>query len=137
MSDVAARQGVVALLREANAAFAAGDAERWAACFAEDARMLLLHRDALAGRPAILDFWRTAFARLDTSAWEWTTEMLEVDGDHADALTVYTERLIDREAGTHSLVRGRLVWWIRRQPDGAWWVEFLMNSHSHPVEPIA
>ncbi len=137
MSDEAARQGVVALIREANAAFAAGDAERWAACFADDARMLLLHRDELAGRPAILEFWRTSFARLDTSAWEWTTEALEVEGDHADVFTVYTERLSDREADTRTRVRGRIAWWIRRQGDDAWRVTLLMNSHSHPVEPIA
>ena len=64
-SDTAVR----ALIAEADAAFAAGDAERWAACFTDDARVFLLHREPLVGREAIRDFWDSAFARLDTSAW--------------------------------------------------------------------
>jgi hypothetical protein len=64
-----AHQAVSDLLHEADAAFAAGDADRWAACFEEGGR-------------------------------------------------------------------GRLVYFLRRDAAGAWRIRLLMNSHSHPMEPI-
>lgn len=136
MSSSAVDPGVLDLLREANAAFAAGDAERWAACFAEDGRAILLHRESLDGRAAIREFWRAAFARMDTSAWEPITELVDVHGDHAYTYGTYTERLRNREDGSRTLVRGRLVYFLRRDTDGTWRIRLIMNSHSHPMEPI-
>ena len=131
-----AYQAVNDLLHEADAAFAAGDAERWAACFDEDGRMFLLHREALEGRAAIEEFWRASSARLDTSDWNPATDLLDVNGDRAYAFRTYTERLLNREDGARTLVRGRLVYFLRREAAGAWRIRLLMNSHSHPAEPI-
>jgi len=136
MSSSPAHQAVNDLLSEGDAAFAAGDADRWAACFEEDGRMLLLHREALEGRAAIHEFWKASSARLDTSDWNPATDLLEVHDDHAYAFRTYTERLRNREDGSRTLVRGRLVYFLRRQVTGDWRVRLLMNSHSHPMEPI-
>ncbi len=124
------------LIAEADVAFATGDAERWAACFTEDAQLLLLHREALIGRPAILAHWRITSARFDTSAWEPAIELVEVSGEMAHAYTTYTERLLDRTDGSRTLVRGRLSYWFRREEKAGWHISLLMNSHSHPMEPI-
>ena len=131
-----AHQAVSDLMNEADAAFAAGDADRWAACFEEGGHPFLLHREPLEGRAAIRDFWEPFFARLDTSDWKPATDVLEVHGDHAYAFGTYTERLLNREDGSRTLVRGRLVYFLRRDAAGAWRIRLLMNSHSHPMEPI-
>ena len=131
-ADRAVRQ----LIAEADGAFPAGDADRWAACFTDDARVFLLHRDPLVGRREIFEFWEASSARFDTSAWEPEIDTIARHGDHAYAFTRYTERLLDRQDGTRTLVRGRLIYWMRREDPGDWRIHLLMNSHSHPMEPI-
>ena len=136
MTSSPAHQAVNDLLHEADAAFAAGDAERWAACFEEDGRAFLLHRGAIEGRAAIREYWQPFFARLDTTDWNAATDLLEQHGDHAYAFRTYTERVLNREDDSRTLVRGRLVYFLRREAAGAWRIRLLMNSHSHPAEPI-
>ena len=136
MTDDAAELAVRALLDRFHAAFAAGDAEGFGACFAEDGTVVLLHSEALVGRDAIVDAWRTLSARFDTSDWEPVTEFVDVDGDHGAAYSTYTERLLDRQDGSRRLVRGRLVHLFRAEPDGTWRIRLLMNSHSRPIEPL-
>ena len=135
MSGESDRDDVAELLRASDAAFAAGDADAWASCFSEDGRMFLLHRDALDGPAAIREAWRGFFGRHDTSAWEPETDIVDVHGKHAYVFRTYTERLLSREDGARTLVRGRLVYFLRN--DGAGWrIRLLMNSHSRPMEPI-
>ena len=136
LHDVAERDSVTEVLDRSHAAFAAGDAAAFAACFTEDAQLHLLHREAAVGRETIRELWREFFARADTSAWEPRLEVLAVSDDRAHAFSIYTERLLNREDGTRTLVRGRLVHFLRREADGAWRITLLMNSHSHPMEPI-
>lgn len=128
-------RAVADLLSEADAAFAAGDADRWTACFEEDGRVWLLHLPALEGRAAIREYWQMMSERVDTSDWNPTTELVELLGDRAVAFRTYTERLRRLEDGSRTLVRGRLAVLMRRHPDG-WRIRVLMNSHSHPMEPI-
>ena len=136
MTEDADRDRVSELLDRSHAAFAAGDADAFAACFAEDARLFLLHNEAAEGRDAIREKWRSGFDRFDTSAWEPHLEILDVNDDRAHAFSTYTERLLNREDGSRTLVRGRLVHFLRRGADGEWEITLLMNSHSHPTEPI-
>jgi len=135
MTPAGAERAVTDLLAEADAAFAAGDADRWAACYEPDGRTWLLHSDAHEGREAIRASWRDAWVRLDTSDWNPATELIEVHGDDAIAFRTYTERLRNRKDGSRTLVRGRLAILMRRGADG-WRIRLLMNSHSHPMEPI-
>ena len=137
MTDDPERDGVVELLDRSHAAFAAGDADAFAACFADDAQLLLLHREAVVGRDAIRDLWRDFYSRFDTSAWEPRTEIVELHDGRAHALSTYTERLLKREGGSRTLVRGRLVHFLQRGTGGQWEITLLMNSHSHPMEPMA
>ena len=124
------------LLRESDAAFAAGDADRFAALFTEDARLLLLHREPIEGRTAIHDYWDGFFGRFDASEWEPHRDIVEVHGERAHAFGTYTERLRNREDGSGRLVRGRLIHFLRHEADGIWRISLLMNSHSHPMEPL-
>jgi uncharacterized protein (TIGR02246 family) len=135
MTSAADQRAVADLLAESDAAFAAGDPDRWAACFEPDGRAWLLHGEALDGRAAIREYWQTMSERLDTSDWNPVTELVQLEGDHAFAFRTYLERLRNRETGARTLVRGRLAVLMRRGQDG-WRIRVLMNSHSHPVEPI-
>jgi uncharacterized protein (TIGR02246 family) len=137
VTDAQDAEAIAALLRRFHDAFAAGDADALAECFTEDGQMHLLHSEPALGREAIRTRWRSGFERLDTSDWTPITDFTERRGDRAFAFGTYTERLLDRRSGARTLVRGRLVHWMARQTDGAWRVTFLMNSHSHPMEPIA
>jgi uncharacterized protein (TIGR02246 family) len=132
----AASDAITALLAEADSAFAAGEAERYAALFADDARLLLLHREEIIGAPAILAHWRATMPRFDLSAWEPRLVLAEEHDDRAYVHTTYTERLLTRETGERTLVRGRLIYFLRREPRHGWRIGLLMNSHSHPMEPI-
>jgi ketosteroid isomerase-like protein len=132
MSD---EPGATALLDRFHAAFAAGDVGRCTTLFADDAKLCLLYREALDGRDAIRAWFEESFERVDTSAWEPRTELLEVHDDAAYAYGTYTERLRTRADDSRQLVRGRLVFFLRRSPEG-WRIRLLMNSHSHRMEPI-
>ena len=136
MTDPQDLEAIAALLRRFHDAFAAGDADALAECFTEDAQMHLLHSEPGLGRDAIRERWRGGFERVDTSDWTPVTQLTELAGDRAFAFSTYTERLLDRRSRERTLVRGRLVHWMAREADGGWRVTFLMNSHSHPMEPI-
>lgn len=132
-----ATEEVRAAIAEADAAFAAGDAQRFSALFSPDARLYLLYQEPAIGRDAIRERWVRMFEVLDTSAWEPVTEHVEVHGPHASAFATYTERALDRRDGSRRLVRGRLAYWLRRSAAGTWEITLLMNSHSHQPEPLS
>ena len=136
MTHSAEATAVMALLGEFHTAFAAGDAARLAGHFTEDGQLYLLHSEAALGRDAIRERFGTGFDRFDTSAWAPDTQLTELRGDRAIAFSTYTERLLDRQSGARTLVRGRLVHWMARDLDGTWRIMLLMNSHAYPMEPI-
>ena len=117
-------------------AFAAGDAVALAEQFTDDARLLLLHGDAIEGRDAIRAHWVESFERYDTSAWRTELLVIDVHRDQAWTVSTYSEVLVPRDVGQGSrqLVRGRLVRFLRREADGRWRVSLALNSHSRPVE---
>jgi uncharacterized protein (TIGR02246 family) len=127
-----------AALEAFDAAFASGDAEALAARFTPDARLLLLHAEAIEGRDAIRAHWARLFAQWETGAWRTEPLTLDVHGDHAYAIATYTETLVPRDPslGHRRLVRGRLVRFLRRDDDGRWRVTLALNSHSRPVELV-
>jgi len=81
--------------------------------------------------------WTRLFARFDTSAWQTERVIVDVHGDLAYTLSTYTEILVPRKpgAGVPERVVGRLVLFLRREPDGEWLVNLALNSHVRPVEP--
>jgi uncharacterized protein (TIGR02246 family) len=128
--------GIEALFAEHDAAFAAGDADRFARTFCEDGRMLLVHSETLRGHLAIAEPFRRAFETFDTSSWLARTEVLDLAGDHAWAVRSYTETLVPRDGGPRRQVVGRLVSCLRREPDGRWRIAVQMNNHTRPIEEL-
>lgn len=130
-----AKDEVRAALALFDRTFAAGDGAALAELFTDDGRMLLLYREPLEGRAAIREYNERVFAEWDPGAWRTTPDIVEVHGDRAYALTIYSETLVHRAGEKPSLlVNGRLVHFLRRDPDATWRVAVVMNSHSRRVE---
>jgi uncharacterized protein (TIGR02246 family) len=127
---------VLAALAEFDRCFASGDAEALSEMFTVDAQLLLLHREATEGRGAILSHWTRLFGQYDPGAWRTEPQTVEVHGDHAYALSFYSETLVDRSGGVSLMVWGRLVFFMRRDPGGPWRMATVMNSHVRPVEQV-
>lgn len=127
---------VRAALAEFDRTFASGDAEALAALFAEDAKLLLQHGEPIEGRPAILEQWTRLFGSYDASSWLAEHQVVEVHGDRAYSLSVYSETLVHRGHEPSRSVKGRLILFQRRDPDGAWRIVLAMNSHVRPIEVI-
>ena len=115
--------------------FASGDADALTERFAPDARLLILFSPELVGRDAIRDHWRGVFGDYDPGAWRSTHDVVEVHGDRAYAQTTYEETLVHRRGEAALRVRGRLILFLRRDPEG-WLVTLAMNSHRQPIERI-
>jgi uncharacterized protein (TIGR02246 family) len=125
---------VHAALQAFDRCFVAGDADGLTDLFAADAQMLLLHSAPIVGRESIRGPWRRTFARFDTSAWRTDPLIVEVHGDRAYVLAVYTETLVPYADDPSQSISGRLVQFMRRDPDGAWRFSLVLNSHVRPVE---
>ena len=131
------RDGVIALLRAHDAAFAQGDAH--------GVRRPLLRRRATppaaprshhrSGRR------RGALGRLLRSLRHLRLGHVAGAGGGPRSiapmtLSTYTETLVPRGEGPRVAVNGRLVAFLRRESDGAWRIEMLMNSHTRPMEDL-
>jgi len=116
--------------------FASGDADSLAELFADDARLLLLYQEPLEGRAAIRTHWATLFADWDPGDWRAEHDVVDVHGDRAYSLSTYAETLRKRDGTAAIVVRGRLVHFLRRDPDGTWRVTLAVNSHSRPSERL-
>lgn len=127
---------VRATLLQFDRAFVAGNADELASCFADDAVQLLLHAEPMEGRPAIRAHWARLFADWDPGAWTAEQPIVEVAGDLAHALSIYAETLVKRTGEVRMEVRGRIAFFLRREPDGEWRITLVMNSHSRPSERI-
>lgn len=127
---------VRAALTDFDRCFAAGDAAALAEHFAVDAQLLLLHRDPIEGRASIQAYWHGFFTAYDPGAWQTDLRILDVHADRAYAMAVYSETLVHRGADPSRMVHGRLVFFLRRDPDDRWRVTMVMNSHVRPVEVV-
>jgi uncharacterized protein (TIGR02246 family) len=126
-----AREDVVrtihAIDREFMDAVAAKDAQRVAALYAEDARIMMPGRPAISGRSEILSFYKAAFQGLVESILLDTTD-IEVSGDLAYAAG--SNRITLRPPGQAPREeRGKYVAVYRRGPAGDWKV--VVDSYSN------
>jgi uncharacterized protein (TIGR02246 family) len=126
----------LAVLAEFDRCFASGDAGALSEIFTMDGRLLLLHREAIEGRSAIMSHWTRLFSEYDPGAWRTESQTVEVHGDRAYALSSYSETLVNRSGGASLMVWGRLVFFMRRDPDNTWRMATVMNSHVRPVEQV-
>lgn len=113
---------------------AAGDAERIAAFYTDDAIMMGPDAPSVTGIDAIragsVDFYKQ---------YEWSTqepvEELQVLGNWAFTRTTWSGTRTDKSTGTAVQVSGKAVHIYRRQPDGTWKIAIDIFNFDHPVDP--
>ena len=123
-ADSAAAVDGIALSAQAfSRALERGDAEGMAAQYVDDAVLVPPGGRMIAGRDSIRAFWTPRNPDFRTLAHSLTTDRLEVAGDVAiEVGTWRQEGQLREEAPRESAGRYLVVW--RRQPDGAWKMQF-------------
>lgn len=104
--------------------------------FTEDGRLLAQFTQPVTGRDAIRRHWAGVFARYDTIAWEVDYLAMEVHSDRAYALATYDETA-KAKSGRVVRIKGRSVYFLRLDVDGAWRITVALNSLAAPPEEIA
>jgi uncharacterized protein (TIGR02246 family) len=112
------------------------DSDAMAEASTADSELLLQDHDAIVGRDAIREFWRTVFADNRTAAFEAGYPVVEVHTDRAYALGWYRETAVERDGGRTWLITGRAVVFMRCEADGIWRFTLLLNSHDRPPQEI-
>ena len=111
----------------------AGDAERNAAFYAEDAIIMQPGESSEKGANAI----RTGLAGF-FDAYEWNSqepiEQLQVLGDWAFTRTAWSATRTDKKTGVAAKVLGKAVHIYRRQPDGTWKIVIDIFNYDHAVD---
>jgi uncharacterized protein (TIGR02246 family) len=112
-------------------AFAAGDAQTFVDLFTEDAKALLHEESALIGRTAIGQMLTELFAMVDTAAFEVDYDIVDVHDDRAYVLATFHETLQPKDGVASAIdVDGRLVYFWKRDENGAWRVARLLTSRA-------
>jgi uncharacterized protein (TIGR02246 family) len=130
-ADVAA---IEQALRGDEAAVAAGDLEAWLSLFAEDIVLMPPNEPTVAGKDAVRAENLPLFEGFDMRE-TLSAEEIEVAGDWAFAVTTFSFEATPKEGGETTTETGRIMWIMRRQPDGGWRAaRVIWNSDSPPAE---
>lgn len=131
--SAAAADGIALSAQAFSRALERGDAEAMAAAYVDDAVLVPPGGRMVAGRDSIRVFWTPRNPDFRTLAHSLTTDRLEVVGDVAVEVGTWRQegRLRDEEP-RESAGRYLVVW--RRQPDGAWKMQFDSWTAPFPVD---
>jgi ketosteroid isomerase-like protein len=108
--------------------FAQNDVAQLAACYTEDAQMMVANMDVISGRPAIASVFK--FTAVKGHVLEFKTQDLEVHGSTAVEVGRYTRRRDD--GSTFDRGKYMVVW--KRSADG-WRIHRDMFSTSMAKTP--
>jgi uncharacterized protein (TIGR02246 family) len=121
--STAAAQAIAQSAQAFSRALERGDAEGMAAQYVDDAVLVPPNGRVIAGRDSIRVFWTPRNPDFRTLAHSLTTDRLEVAGEVAvEVGTWRQEGQLKDEQPRESAGRYLVVW--RRQPDGAWKMQF-------------
>lgn len=121
--SAAAAAGIAESASAFSRALERGDAAGMADQYVADATLVPPNGGMITGREAILAFWTPRNPEFRTLAHSLTTDRLEVSGEVAvEVGTWRQESQLRDEPPRQSAGRYLVVW--RRQPDGAWKMQF-------------
>ncbi len=101
------------------AALNAGDADAWAACFANDAVQMPPHFGANSGKAAI-EGWSKGFLSIFTCKFSLSVEEVQAAGGWAFERGRYDIALTPRAGGESMKDNGKYITIYQHQPDGSW-----------------
>ena len=97
----------------------ASDAERCSAMWAADGVLMPPHHPSVQGHPAIVQYFRTLFAR-SRFRFAFTSSDIRIDGDTAVERVTYTATIWPGDDAPPIEDAGKGVHVYRRQPGGPW-----------------
>lgn len=125
------KQAIASALKEATAAHHAGDAERWAAVFADDAIAMPPNQPAISGKAALQQWAGERFSKFKSTA-EIKPVEIEVAGDWAFVRTAVSGAFTPKDGSAAMELDLKEIAIYRRQPDGAWKVARLITNSNRP-----
>jgi len=131
-ADVAAIEGLVdELVRVA----LAGDAEAFAALYADDAIMMAPESPDVVGIEALRSWMEEGFAAFSVDAFDMVSEETVVSGDWAYDRGTITETLTPTGSEESMALAFRYMMVLQRQAAGSWKIaRFIANSNTPPLE---
>lgn len=134
-ADAAADEAAIrAILDSATAAHAAGDAQRLAALFTDDAVFMRDGDTAISGRAALEGYIGSVFAANVSTAAIRPVE-IQVSGDWAFARTSVSGALTPKDGRPPVQFDLKEIAIYRRQADGRWKVARLIGNGNRPAAP--
>ena len=118
-------------------AWKAANAERLADLYTTDAFVLYPNQPALAGRSAILAYFKSFFAEFAQEDFELMSAEIEVVGPWAFDRGIYRWRAMPRAGGEAIADYGKYLVILQRQPDGSWKVARDMDNSDRPLAQSA
>jgi ketosteroid isomerase-like protein len=112
---------------------AAGNVEKIASMFTDDAVLLPPNDSALFGRDEILSWWKEYFEFFKIASSVETEREVSIAGDQAFDRTAFTVTIVPKEHGAriHDDIRSLTVW--RLNPDGEWKISHQIWNSTKPV----
>lgn len=131
--SAAAARGIAVSAQAFSRALESGDADGMAAQYVDDAVLVPPGGRLIAGRDSIRAFWTPRNPDFHTLAHSLTTDRLEVAGDVAVEVGTWRQEGQRRDEAPQEAAGRYLVVW-RRQPDGAWRMQFDSWTSPFPEE---
>ena len=127
------RAGINKIRNEYVSAWKSANADEMAKLYTEDALVLYSNQPAIAGRSAILAYFKSFFARFRQEVFELTSAEIEVAGPWAFDRGTYRWRGVPRTGGDAIDDNGKYLVILKRQPDGSWKVARDMDNSDRPL----
>ena len=128
LPDSAVPDGLRAMLDGFDAAFRADRGADVATFFTHDARLQWPEMEDIVGREAIQRAFADFTTAVHTISWQPSYQVVDVHGHRAYLLGRFVEVRQVRETGEVERVLGRIVYFCRRESDGAWRIAHAMTS---------
>ena len=119
------------------AAWKAADAEQLADLYAADAFVLYPNQPAVAGRSAILAYFKSFLAEFAPEDFELTSDEVVVAGPWAFDRGTYRWKAVPRAGGDAMVDNGKYLVILQRQPDDSWKVARDMDNSDRPLAQSA
>lgn len=132
-----ARTGIDSTRSHYVAAWNAANAEAIAALYDDDALVLYPNQSAVAGRSAILSYFKGFFSEFEQKGFDLTSDEIEVAGPWAFDRGTYRWQAVPRAGGDRIEDHGKYLVILRRQADGSWRVARDMDNSDRPLSQMA
>jgi uncharacterized protein (TIGR02246 family) len=131
------RAGINKTRNEYMSAWRAANADQLANLYTTDALVLYPNQSAVAGRIAIVAYFKSFFAEFAQKDFELTSAEIEIVGPWAFDRGTYRWRAVPHAGGDPIADYGKYLVILQRQTDGSWKVARDMDNSDRPLAQTA